>query len=101
MTEEDLHRQIAEAVRKVPVRLGPNGKMMVEMGQPIHLNFTEADHLADEVMAVLKSQKLEPGEAAQELAKYIESQPVSVVQEAFRLLDMKLNFELSEEDVDE
>lgn len=99
MTEEELRSAIVEAVRKVQVWLGPNGKVMVESGRPIYLNFTESHKVADAVLGVLKSrQAVDPGPL--ELAKYIESQPMSVVQAAFRRMGLSMSFILVDESED-
>lgn len=51
-----LRERIVKAARAVPLRLGPNAVAMAQRGEPIILNMSEADDLADEVLAVLPEQ---------------------------------------------
>lgn len=51
--DENLRDRIAQAVRTVRLRLGPNAIAMAQRGEPIILNLNEADALAAAVLAVL------------------------------------------------
>ncbi len=49
----ELRNQIAKTARTVPLHLGPNATAMAQRGEPIILNMSEADDLADAVLALL------------------------------------------------
>jgi hypothetical protein len=53
--EQELLARIVQAARSIPVRLGPNAAALAERGEPVTLNFTEAEAIAAAVLPVLEA----------------------------------------------